>query len=207
MLRHQRGSDLRRQRRAGGRVRTVGGGRAALAGGLKPTADLAWLAGESDRIIGELVAPPPPAPGVYSTCRTWSDTGEDVCSNCADTRDALGAAALPINVATLYRKPSSLRDWLTGYKGDADGTQPPDPACLPPVRALAGRFLLEHGDTIAERAGGVDAVVVVPSTDRPPPHPLVAVLDSLHLDVPMVSCLVRTAGDLGSGARTWRAMP
>lgn len=109
----------------------------------------------------------------------------------------LGAAALPINVATIYRKPSPLRDWLTGYKSDAGGTGPADPACLPPVRALAGRFLLEHGDEIAERAGGVDAVVVVPSTDRPPPHPLVAVLDSLHLDVPLLPCLVRTASDLG----------
>ncbi len=50
---------------------------------------------------------------------------------------------------------------------------------------------------IAERAVGVDGVVVVPSTDRLPPHPFVAVLDSLHLDVPLVHGLVRTAAHLG----------
>ncbi len=132
-----------------------------------------------------------------STCRTWSDAGATTCSNCQEVYDALGAPALPLNVVTLYRKPSLLRDWLTGYKGDMAGATPSDPACLPPVRALVGRFLLEHGDTIAQRAGGIDGLVVVPSTDRPPPHPLSAVLDSLRLTTPPLPALIRGAGQLG----------
>jgi hypothetical protein len=147
--------------------------------------------------VPELVEPPRPGPGICSTCRTWSDTGTQTCSNCAETAAALGAPPLELSVATLYRKPSLLRDWLTGYKGSADGTEPPDPACMPPVRALAGRFLLEHGEALAARLGGFDGIVVVPSTDRKPPHPLGSVLATLDLDVPLLPWLMRGPGDVG----------
>ncbi len=43
----------------------------------------------------------------------------------------------------------------------------------------------------------MDALVVVPSTDRLPPHPLAAVLGSLRLDVPLMPALLRTTADLG----------
>jgi hypothetical protein len=70
-----------------------------------------------------------------------------------------------------------------------------DPLCVPPVRALAGRMLLEHGAAIA--AGPVDGIVVVPSTDRPPPHPYSGVLDGLALDTPVLPWLRRGPGDVG----------
>jgi hypothetical protein len=148
-------------------------------------------------LLPELVEPPRPEVGICSTCRTWSDTDTPVCSNCAETAAALGAPALTLSVATLYRKPTPLRDWLTGYKGSADGTGPADPECMPPVRALAGRFLLDHGQALAERLGGLDGIVVVPSTDRIPPHPFSEVLASLDLDVPLLPWLTRGPGDLG----------
>lgn len=148
-------------------------------------------------LLPELVEPPRPGPGVCSACRTWSDTGLETCSNCGESLAALGAPALQLSVVTLYRKPSQLRDWLTGYKGSADGTEPADPDCVPPVRALAGRFLLEHGQALALRLGGLDGIVVVPSTDRVLPHPFSRVLASLDLDVPLLPWLVRGPGNLG----------
>lgn len=114
-----------------------------------------------------------------------------------ETAAELGRPVLPLSVISLYRKPSPLRDWLTGYKGSADGAEPPVADYRTRVRALLGRFLLEHGSALAGRVGGVDAVVVVPSTDRPPPHPLTEVVDSLRLDVPTVGLLRRGPGVLG----------
>jgi len=68
---------------------------------------------------------------------------------------------------------------------------------MPPVRALAGRLLLDHGQALAARLGDVDGIVVVPSTDRKPPHPLGSVLASLELDVPLLPWLMRGPGNVG----------
>lgn len=142
--------------------------------------------------------PPRPQAGVCATCRTWSDTDTDQCSNCAGVEEQLGRSCLPLSVITLYRKPSVLRDWLTGYKGSVDGSEPHRPEYGSQVAALLGRFVHEHGSDLAHRLGGLDAVVVVPSTDRPPPHPLARLIASrLDLDLPIAPILVRTAGDMG----------
>lgn len=120
-----------------------------------------------------------------------------LCENCLEVRTSLGREPLALSVISLYRKPSRLRDVLTRYKGRDDKDDPFDPACVGAVRSLLGRYLLDHGDRLAETSGGFDAIVVVPSTDRPPPHPLEALVDSLDLDVPRWPMLVRGTGELG----------
>lgn len=132
-----------------------------------------------------------------SSCRTWDSTGTGRCLNCAHVEDVLGEPALAISVISLYRKPSPLREWLTTYKGRTDGSEQLVPEHQAYVQALLGRFFLEHGTALEQRLGGLDAIVVVPSTTRPDPHPLTAVAEGLHLDVPLVSLLQRGTGNLG----------
>lgn len=112
-------------------------------------------------------------------------------------RDALSREPLALSVVSLYRKPSPLRDVLTRYKGRDGEDDPLDPTCVGVVRSMLGRYLLDHGDRLDELAGGIDGIVVVPSTDRPPPHPLEELIDSLNLDLPRWSMLARSAGELG----------
>ncbi|RFZ12626.1 hypothetical protein VIMS_03020 [Mycobacterium marinum] len=107
----------------------------------------------------------------------------------------LSADALPLDLITLYRKPSELRQWLTCYKGRLDGTEPFVPEYVDIVRALLTRFFRDHGGRITTRAT-FDCIVVVPSTTRPPPHPLHTILAGLGLEVPVRTLLRRGDGDL-----------
>jgi hypothetical protein len=101
-------------------------------------------------------------------------------------------------VISLYRKTSQLREWLTGYKGSpGDNEDPFVPEYVPIVQALLGRFFAVHGAALAEKCVGYDAIVVVPSSSRPPPHPLVPILDSLDLPVPTAPLIERGPGELG----------
>ena len=120
-----------------------------------------------------------------------------LCENCLEVRNALDREPLGLCVVSLYRKPSPLRDVLTRYKGRNDEDDPFDPACVPVVRSMLGRYLLDHGDHLAEVSGGFDGIVVVPSTDRTPPHPLEDLIDSLDLDLPRWPLLARGTGELG----------
>lgn len=120
-----------------------------------------------------------------------------LCENCLEVRIALDREPLGLSVISLYRKPSPLRDVLTRYKGRDDQEDPFDPACVRLVRAMLGRYLLDHGDQLAEMTNGFDGIVVVPSTDRTPPHPLEGVVDSLDLDLPRLPILARGTGELG----------
>jgi hypothetical protein len=99
-------------------------------------------------------------------------------------------------VASLYRKPSELRDWLTRYKGRDDEGDPFDPDCLVKVRAILGRMLIEHGDHLEESTGALDGIVVVPSTSRPAPHPLAQLISTLDLDAELLPLLKRGHGQL-----------
>jgi predicted amidophosphoribosyltransferase len=165
-------------------------------GVLTPTSGLANLLARSDQLVSELVPPPGPGPGVCTTCRSWSGTSESQCANCHDTEQTLGQPAIHLTVATLYRKPSLLREWVTGYKGSADGSTARQLEHREPISALLGRLLLEHGDDIDRRLLGVNSVVVVPSTDRPPPHPLTEILMGLRLAAPTRDLLRRGPGHL-----------
>ncbi len=120
-----------------------------------------------------------------------------MCENCVEVWDALGRQPLTLSVISLYRKPSRLRDVLTRYKGREDEDDLFDPQCVREVRSMLGRYLIEHGDQLLTSAGGVDGIVVVPSTERPPPHPLEELIDSLALDLPCWPMLARGSGVLG----------
>lgn len=151
----------------------------------------------SDELSHELVMPPGDDADACPRCRSWNDTGAGQCSNCDEVQATLGTPALRLRVMSLYMKPSLLRDWLTQYKGRlSDEDEPYVPEYAEFVRALLGRFLIERGAALAELLGHVDGIVVVPSTKRPPPHPLVEVLTSLDLDTPVLDVLLRGPGDL-----------
>lgn len=120
-----------------------------------------------------------------------------LCENCLEVRHALNREPLTVSVISLYRKPSRLRDVLTRYKGRDDEEDLLDPACVPIVRAMLGRYLLLHGDHLHDVCGEIDGIVVVPSTDRDPPHPLEGVIDSLVLPLPRWRMLARGTGELG----------
>lgn len=151
---------------------------------------------DSDAVSGELVEPARPRPGVCSKCRTWSDTATDQCYNCTHVEEVFDHPAMALSLISLYRKPSDLREWITGYKGRVDGSEPVVTEYQRWVRAILGRFLLEHGQVLSDHLGAIDAVTVVPSTDRKGVHPLRVLLDSLDLDVPTVDLLRRGPGEL-----------
>lgn len=175
--------------------------------------DRAQILNLSDRLRPVLATPPSDGDSVCARCSTWirgTEAVEDVtekadasgaspapwCENCIEVHDALDREPLALSVISMYRKPSPLRDVLTRYKG-RDGDDPFDPACVAVVRSMLGRYLLDHGDRLFDVTGGIDGIVVVPSTDRIPPHPLEQVVDSLALDVLRWPMLDRGSGELG----------
>lgn len=147
-------------------------------------------------MIPELVTVPTEGqPESCMYCRTWTDWETRECWNCAKNRQELGAPAVPLDMISLYTKPSQLRDWLTCYKGRIDESEPFIPEFVDVVKALLARHLYEHGDRIHERCP-VDAITVVPSSTRPGPHPMETVLLELPLTVPVRTFLRRGPGEL-----------
>jgi len=171
-----------------------------VAGGqLRLLAEIDQITAVSEQLVGELVRPPSAdQSGTCPRCATWNDQPEATeCSNCTEVREALGSMALTIDPVSLYRKPSTLRDWLTQYKGRTDDTEPFVAAYISFVRALLGRFIIENGSRLGSLAGPVDCLTVVPSTHREPPHPLEAVLRSLPISCAVEDMLIRSTGTLG----------
>lgn len=166
--------------------------------GLTPRHDVEALVAASDVLVGELVAPPAfAAASVCPLCHSWKPDDLLVCGSCEVTGRTVDFPVGPVSVVTLMAKPSALRDWLTRYKGRPGDEDPFDPAAFDRVRAIAGRYLLEHGPGLLSRIGPVDQVVVVPSGgDRPVPHPLEQVLASLRFGLPITQLLTRGPGFL-----------
>lgn len=154
----------------------------------------------SDCVAVHLVVPPRPRVGVCATCRTWTEPGLTLCANCIEVQQYLGTEPIPLDVVTLYTKPSMMREILTRYKGrptdEADG-DPPSRECVTIVETMLVRFFHEHFQALLKFAGPVDAVVVVPSTLSQPPHPLQSILAVCKLPVPVEPLLVRGPGSLG----------
>lgn len=166
--------------------------------------DTTDIVATSDLLTPNLVPPPIDGPGICSRCRTWAQPAVDgddghgaECENCAEVRQGLDMDPLRFAVVSLYKKPSDLRDWLTRYKGREEEEDVFEPAFVDIVRAIVGRFVIEHGDALEVAGGPFDGIVAVPSTTRPAPHPLEAILESLNPDAPLVRLLERGAGDLG----------
>jgi hypothetical protein len=129
-------------------------------------------------------------------CRTWTNWETGECWNCNQNFQKLGVPAVPLDMISLYEKPSQLREWLTCYKGRVDESEPFIPEYVDVVKALIARYFYEHGDRILDRSP-IDVITVVPSSSRPAPHPLESVLDDLPLTVPVETLLSRGPGELG----------
>lgn len=168
------------------------------ASSLTPRVNTDELIAASDALVEALVTPPTAAARVCPLCHSWKPDELTVCDSCDVTGESVGFPVGPVSVVTLTTKPSSLRDWLTRYKGRPGEEDPFEHESFDHVRALAGRYLLEHGATLHDRVGGIDSVVVVPSAgDRPVPHPFEQILTELRFDVPVERLLVRGPGVLG----------
>lgn len=152
---------------------------------------------DQPNVLGELTAVPAPSDIVCLKCHTWKSRNVRWCENCEEIHAVLGALPLSVSFVTLYAKPSRLRDWLTHYKGRPGSEDPWEREAEDVVEALIARFLVEYGSRVVESMGPIDQVVVVPSTDRLPPHPLELVLDRLGLDVPISREVHRTAEPIG----------
>lgn len=151
----------------------------------------------SDQLTSELTPPPTDRLDACAYCHTWkADPTDRWCENCREVFETLEVDPLALSLVSMYKKPSSLRDWLTRYKGREDESEPYVPDYVPIVRALAGRYFIEHGAAISALHERIDLVTVVPSTDRQPPHPLEGVLGSLQLDTPVRRVLRRGTGPL-----------
>jgi hypothetical protein len=146
----------------------------------------------------QLVTPPVDGqPGTCWRCRTWNDlTDEDQCWNCTQVAAELDLPAVPLDLISLYCKPSQLRQWLICYNGRLDESESFIPEYVDIVMALLSRYFYEHGERITVRAPA-DCVVVVPSTCRLPPHPLHSIVVELGMQVPARALLRRGPGVLG----------
>ncbi|WP_143556954.1 hypothetical protein [Serinibacter salmoneus] len=142
----------------------------------------------------ELVLPPGNLAGVCPWCQGALAGKQARCVNCEENAGALGGTVEPIIPISLYAKPSPLRDWLTFYKDD--GEAPADPLAREAIGTILERFFAENEAWISRL--GADGLVIVPSTRRPPPHPL-AVLASERIRPPLTvkSGLMRTTASLG----------
>lgn len=101
-----------------------------------------------------------------------------VCENCLENAAALDGTNSPILPISLYARDSLLRTWLTHYKPDIDnehgeiGESPS--SCVAAMTQLFSRFFEMNPWLLIN----IDAAVVVPSTRRPPPHPLEEIIAS-----------------------------
>lgn len=120
----------------------------------------------------------PPRPGVHDTC-LWCCTplldSEGMCENCANHRRVLRSLT-PLCPISLYHRETPLREWVTGYKPDLreehDLISPDHEGSAQMIRHMLSNFFVANNWLTS----GTDALLVVPSTDRLPPHPLEGVL-------------------------------
>lgn len=132
--------------------------------------------------------------GVCVWCHGLLADRVDRCFNCDENSSALDGVVQPIIPISLYAKPSPLRDWLTFYKDDGD--VPADPSARDAIGTVLERFFVENEAWVAGL--GADGVIIVPSTLRPPPHPLaVLVRERGSLPFEVLPGLSRTTANLG----------
>lgn len=123
----------------------------------------------SDELASDCVAIPPRGPDVCPVCRGQRDDDEVLCESCARCESQLSTVQRVVPVS-LYAKPSAMRDRLRFYKDSEDVSE--RRRLGREIAALVERFFHEHRNYLVSRYGKWDAVCVVPSTTRDPPHPL-----------------------------------
>ncbi len=146
----------------------------------------------STLVAAEIVRPDLDGPDVCAVCKSWKLEGQHQCHNCTTMEAALGQV-LPVHVVSLYCKPSPMRDWLTLYKPNAE-------ALLPELGSRLAALLDQHLATASSQWRRLDVATVVPSTLRPPPHPLEALARPVlakRLGITLRRLLERSAGELG----------
>ena len=102
----------------------------------------------------------------------------------------------PVVPMSLYAKPSTMRDRLQGYKDSDDAST--RRRLSRDVAALIERFFIQHSASLTHRLGSWDAVCIVPSTYREPPHPLARALSDHNAGSlgPLEQLLRRGSGEL-----------
>ncbi|AWB96843.1 hypothetical protein DCE93_06550 [Agromyces badenianii] len=141
-----------------------------------------------------LVLPPGALEGVCVWCHGLLADRVDLCFNCDENSRALDGVVQPIIPISLYAKPSPLRDWLTFYKDD--GEVAADPSARDAIGTVLERFFTENEAWVTRL--GADGAIIVPSTFRPPPHPLaVLVRERGSLPFEVLHGLSRTSANLG----------
>ncbi len=141
-----------------------------------------------------LILPPLPSTKVCGSCRGLLGGRVGTCFNCEQNAQALDGAVQPIVAVSIYRKPGSLRDWLTFYKDDGETLA--DPIAGQAVGRIFARFIEQNRGWIASLEA--DGAIVVPSTVRPPPHPLAVLLQANgSMPFPILTGLSRTSEELG----------
>lgn len=140
-----------------------------------------------------LVLPPGARAGTCPWCHGLLSDGDAMCFNCDENSRALDGLQ-PIIPISLYAKPSPLRDWLTFYKDDGDIAA--DPNARDAIGTVLERFFTENHEWATSL--GADGAIVVPSTLRPPPHPLAVLLQERgSLPFEVMYGLSRTSANLG----------
>lgn len=152
---------------------------------------ITFAEGDEDDV---LILPPLPSEKVCAWCRGLLGTRVGTCFNCEENAQALDGAVQPIVAVSIYTKPGLLRDWLTFYKDDGETLA--DPVAGQAVGRIFARFIERNPEWISSLE--LDGAIVVPSTVRPPPHPL-AVLLQAHgsMPFPILTGLSRTSEILG----------
>lgn len=154
-------------------------------------APISFRAGEEQEA---LILPPGALEGVCVWCHGLLADRVNLCFNCDENSRALDGVIQPIIPISLYAKPSPLRDWLTFYKDDGDVAA--DPSARDAIGTVLERFFVENEAWVAGL--GADGVIIVPSTLRPPPHPLaVLVRERGSLPFEVLHGLSRTTANLG----------
>ncbi|MGH9089341.1 MAG: hypothetical protein ACRDYZ_14735 [Acidimicrobiales bacterium] len=151
------------------------------------------------RLISSCLAVAPAGPAVCQTCRAGTTARSPTCATCRDVGRQLGHPLVPVTPISLVTKDNSLYRALRQYKSGEPSVARNQARSLGALLAL---FLRRHLACVTP--GGIDTVLVVPSEEpnRPPPHPLLRVLDSVG-DLPPASPLLRAApGTLGHRAAT-----
>lgn len=146
-------------------------------------------------VFEELCLPPSPVDGICPTCRGVNYTSNRQCAECDAIAATLGTVLGPAWPISIYVKPSPLRDWLTYYKPNMEAPVDVEAGAL--LAELLYSFIDYLATTLDEQ---FDAMTVVPSSTREPPHPLERLLREQEMRWPLDSCLVRTTEPLAHNA-------
>ena len=128
------------------------------------------------RLISSCVALAPPGPAVCRVCCAGTTPRSPTCPTCRDVGRQLGHHLVPVTPISLVTKDSGLYRALRQYKSGEPSVARNQARAL---GALVALFVRRHLACVAPN--GIDTVLVVPSVEqnRPPPHPLLAVLEGL----------------------------